>query len=89
MIANAGSVWRSKPQGSISTIPRTGSRITLRLLLQLAQESGLRERIDAMFRGDKINVSENRAVLHPRQRGENVVPITTERYLWSRTMPLT
>ena len=32
---------------------------TLRLLLQLARESGLRERIDAMFRGDKINVSEN------------------------------
>jgi glucose-6-phosphate isomerase len=37
---------------------------TLRLLLQLAEESKLRERIDAMFRGDKINVSEDRAVLH-------------------------
>src|SRR5882757_5273935 len=37
---------------------------TLRLLLRLAHESGLRDRIDAMFRGDKINVSENRAVLH-------------------------
>ena len=37
---------------------------TMRLLLQLAGESGLRERIDAMFRGDRINVSENRAVLH-------------------------
>src|SRR6516165_7911424 len=37
---------------------------TLRLLLKLAQESGLRERIDAMFRGEKINVTENRAVLH-------------------------
>ncbi|HKD21226.1 MAG TPA: hypothetical protein VKB71_04400, partial [Rhizomicrobium sp.] len=37
---------------------------TLRLLLQLAHESGLRDRIDAMFRGDKINVSEKRAVLH-------------------------
>jgi glucose-6-phosphate isomerase len=37
---------------------------TLQLLLQLAAESGLRDRIDAMFRGDKINVSENRAVLH-------------------------
>src|SRR6516225_6796604 len=37
---------------------------TLRLLLQLAEESGLRDRIDAMFRGDKINVSENRGVLH-------------------------
>jgi len=57
---------------------------TLQLLLQLARESGLRERIDAMFRGDKINVSENRAVLHvalraPRgatilHEGRNVVP---------------
>jgi glucose-6-phosphate isomerase len=57
---------------------------TLQLLLQLAEESGLRERIDAMFRGDKINVSENRAVLHVALRapkgqsiivdGENVVP---------------
>src|SRR5499427_183598 len=37
---------------------------TLRLLIQLAQECGLRERIDAMFRGDRINVSEQRAVLH-------------------------
>ena len=37
---------------------------TLRLLLQLADESGLRERIDAMFRGEHINVSEDRAVLH-------------------------
>ena len=37
---------------------------TMRLLLRLADESGLRERIDAMFRGDRINVSENRSVLH-------------------------
>src|SRR4051794_8448581 len=37
---------------------------TLALLLQLAGESGLRARIDAMFRGEKINVTENRAVLH-------------------------
>ena len=37
---------------------------TVRLLLQLAEESGLRERIDAMFRGDRINVSEHRSVLH-------------------------
>src|SRR4029077_15717829 len=53
-------------------------------LLQLAQESGLRERIEAMFRGEKINVTENRAVLHvalraPRDAvimhdGKNVVP---------------
>jgi glucose-6-phosphate isomerase len=37
---------------------------TMQLLLQLAGESGLREHIDAMFRGDHINVSEDRAVLH-------------------------
>src|SRR2546426_9360550 len=37
---------------------------TLALLCRLAEESGLRERIDAMFRGDKINLTENRAVLH-------------------------
>jgi len=57
---------------------------TIQLLLQLANESGLQERIDAMFRGDKINVTENRAVLHVALRapktasivvdGENVVP---------------
>ncbi len=37
---------------------------TLRLLVQLAQECGLRDRIDAMFRGERINVTEKRAVLH-------------------------
>src|SRR5260370_20208946 len=37
---------------------------TLRLLLALADEVGLHGRIDAMFRGDKINVTEKRAVLH-------------------------
>jgi glucose-6-phosphate isomerase len=57
---------------------------TIRLLLELAASSGLRERIDAMFKGEKINVTENRAVLHvalraPRDQsifvdGENVVP---------------
>src|SRR3989454_11224386 len=57
---------------------------TLKLLLQLADESGLRGRIDAMFRGEKINVTENRAVLHVALRaprgailvvdGEDVVP---------------
>jgi len=57
---------------------------TLRLLCALADESELRQRIDAMFRGDKINVTENRAVLHVALRappgtsilvdGENVVP---------------
>src|SRR5271157_3281403 len=62
---------------------------TLRLLLQLAEAAGLRERIDAMFRGEKINITENRAVLHVALRtpsssvepckaifvdGQNVVP---------------
>src|SRR6266702_2609367 len=37
---------------------------TLKLLLKLAQESGLRPRIKAMFSGEKINITENRAVLH-------------------------
>src|SRR5262249_48819048 len=57
---------------------------TLPLLLKLAEESGLRARIDAMVRGEKINNTENRAVLHVALRapkgasitvdGENVVP---------------
>jgi len=57
---------------------------TVRLLLELAEESGLRSRIDAMFRGEKINVTEKRAVLHVALRapkgqsivvdGEDVVP---------------
>ncbi len=49
---------------------------TLKLLVQLAEESGLRERIDAMFRGEKINISEKRAVLHVALRapkGEKIV----------------
>ena len=37
---------------------------TLDLLIRLAEESELRSRIDAMFRGEKINITENRAVLH-------------------------
>jgi glucose-6-phosphate isomerase len=57
---------------------------TLRLLVQLADESGLRARIDAMFRGERINVTEKRAVLHVALRapkgqsivvdGEDIVP---------------
>jgi glucose-6-phosphate isomerase len=57
---------------------------TMKLLVQLAEESGLRARIDAMFRGDKINITEKRAVLHVALRapkgtsirvdGEDVVP---------------
>ena len=37
---------------------------TIRLLVNLAEECGLREHIEAMFRGEKINITENRAVLH-------------------------
>ena len=57
---------------------------TVKLLLQLADECQLRDRIDALFRGEKINITENRAVLHVALRapknasivvdGENVVP---------------
>jgi glucose-6-phosphate isomerase len=57
---------------------------TVKLLIELAEESGLRSRIDAMFRGEKINITEKRAVLHVALRapkgtsilveGEDVVP---------------
>jgi glucose-6-phosphate isomerase len=57
---------------------------TVRLLIQLARERGVAERRDAMFRGEKINITENRAVLHVALRaprgaqikvdGEDVVP---------------
>ena len=57
---------------------------TIKLLLQLAEESGVQSRIEAMFRGEKINETEKRAVLHVALRapkgtsiivdGENVVP---------------
>src|ERR671939_688717 len=57
---------------------------TLKLLVELAEQSDLRGRIDVMFRGERINVTENRAVLHVALRaprgativvdGENVVP---------------
>src|SRR5262249_10224208 len=57
---------------------------TLELLLQLAKDAGLQERSQAMFSGEKINITENRAVLHIALRapagasivvdGQNVVP---------------
>jgi len=57
---------------------------TMNLLIRLAEESNLRERIDAMFRGEKINITEKRAVLHVALRtpktekilvgGKDVVP---------------
>ncbi len=51
---------------------------TVRLLLQLADESGLRERIDAMFAGEKINITENRAVLHVALRAPNKARFTVD-----------
>jgi glucose-6-phosphate isomerase len=51
---------------------------TLRLLLQLAEESGLRGRIDAMFRGEKINVTERRAVLHVALRAPRGASIVVD-----------
>ena len=61
---------------------------TVKLLLELAEQSNLRERIDAMFSGEKINITEKRAVLHTALRapkgavvkvdGENVVPAVHE-----------
>jgi glucose-6-phosphate isomerase len=57
---------------------------TVKLLIELAEESGLQSRIEAMFRGEKINTTEKRAVLHVALRapkgssiivdGENVIP---------------
>ncbi|HUB08091.1 MAG TPA: glucose-6-phosphate isomerase [Myxococcales bacterium] len=51
---------------------------TVRLLLQLAEECGLRGRIDAMFRGERINVTENRPVLHVALRAPKGQSITVD-----------
>jgi glucose-6-phosphate isomerase len=51
---------------------------TLRLLLNLAEECDLRGRIAAMFRGDKINITENRAVLHVALRAPRDAHITVD-----------
>src|SRR5262249_14414169 len=51
---------------------------TLGLLLQLADEAGLRARIDAMFRGEKINITENRAVLHVALRAPKGASIVVD-----------
>jgi glucose-6-phosphate isomerase len=85
--ADAGRGARLTAQAEGIFLDYSKNRITdetIKLLLQLADESGLRGRIDAMFRGDKINVTEKRAVLHVALRaprgasimvdGENVVP---------------
>jgi glucose-6-phosphate isomerase len=51
---------------------------TLKLLIQLAEESGLRDRMEAMFRGDKINITENRAVLHVALRAPRATSIVVD-----------
>ncbi|MHC9539321.1 MAG: glucose-6-phosphate isomerase [Vulcanimicrobiota bacterium] len=81
-------------RGATMTLDAAGLRLdysknrvtgeTLKLLFQLARESGLKDKIDAMFRGDRINITEKRAVLHVALRapkgaailvdGRNVVP---------------
>jgi glucose-6-phosphate isomerase len=78
---------RMAAQGAGIHLDYSKNRITdhtLKLLIQLAEESGLQTRIDAMFRGEKINITEKRAVLHVALRaprgasilvdGNNVVP---------------
>jgi glucose-6-phosphate isomerase len=77
MTAEGAGVWLDYSKNRITDE-------TLKLLLALAEESGLRKSIDAMFRGEKINITEQRAVLHVALRaprgstvvvdGENVVP---------------
>lgn len=81
-------------RGATMTLDAAGLRLdysknrvtdeTLKLLFQLARESGLKDKIDAMFRGDRINITEKRAVLHVALRapkgaaimvdGRNIVP---------------
>src|ERR1017187_2781535 len=51
---------------------------TVQLLSRLAEELGLRQQIDAMFRGDKINVTENRAVLHVALRSPKEISIVVD-----------
>ena len=82
-----GAASASRPKAPGSILDYSKNRITdetVRLLLQLARERGVAERRDAMFRGEKINVTEQRAVLHvalraPRDAkilvdGQDVVP---------------
>jgi glucose-6-phosphate isomerase len=55
---------------------------TLKLLLKLADESGLRQRIDSMFRGEKINTTENRAVLHVALRAARQLGVIERPTRW-------
>jgi len=58
---------------------------TLRLLVHLAEQADLRERIDAMFRGEKINVTETRAVLHVALRAPATSRFSSTARTWSRS----
>ena len=60
---------------------------TLQLLLQLAQQSDLRGRIDAMFRGDRINITEHRSVLHVALRPATHRFLSTARMSCPRCTP--
>ena len=84
-IRSAASEWRSRPWAFTWTTPRIASPTKhSSFFFRLAEKSGLQARIDAMFRGEKINITEKRAVLHVALRaprgasivvdGENVVP---------------
>ena len=55
---------------------------TLKLLIQLAEKSDLREHIEAMFRGDKINITENRAVLHVALRAPKGASTSLTARMW-------
>src|SRR5215471_8222467 len=83
--ANRGA--RFTAEGADGVLDFSKNRITdetVRLLMQLARERGVEERRESMFRGEKINVTEKRAVLHVALRaskdasivvdGKNVVP---------------
>jgi glucose-6-phosphate isomerase len=78
---DAGRGERLAAEGAGIYLDYSKNRITdetLTLLLRLAEQSGLRERIDAMFGGEKINVSENRAVLHVALRAPRDASITVD-----------
>ncbi|MGB6974518.1 MAG: glucose-6-phosphate isomerase [Terracidiphilus sp.] len=80
--ADAGRGERMTAEGAGLFLDYSKNRITnetLGLLLQLAEESGLRERTEAMFRGDKINVTEKRAVLHVALRAPKGTVIRVDR----------
>ena len=84
---DAGRAERFTAEGAGLVLDYSKNRIsdtTMRLLVRLAEERGVAARRDAMFRGDKINTTEQRAVLHTALRaprgavievdGKNIVP---------------